>query len=464
MGGVWAKSRRYPGLTTQNPRSTYALSDFPMPHDYPEWPSGAQVQAYFEDYIDHFDLRKHIRFNAQVLDASLNEDESQWTVVYAPTDAAGPQKTHTANFDYLIVCNGIFSQPSIPNYDGLDAWKDAGGEIYHTSEFTNIEAVKDRHILVIGYGKSSCDAAAATFKHSARTTMVVRNLIWKVPKKIAGIVNFKHLFLTRLGEGLFPYIRVKGFEKFFHGWGRPVRNAMLGAVEFIIERQLKLSKNKLHPNKPLESIARSTISLVTPGFYEAIDDGSLDIEHGCAVASLEPQKAILSNGKEMPADVIIAGTGWQQTVPFFNPGLLSKVTNAQGEFLLYRSMLPVGVPRLAFNGYNSSFFSQLSCETGAMWIAEHLRGAVPLPPDDAMLKDINWKLDWMRERTQGKHCSGTNIVPFSVHHIDELLNDIDLNVSAYERFKQWFRAVDPSVYASLHQELINRANSTAATL
>ncbi|MEM1021128.1 MAG: FAD-dependent oxidoreductase, partial [Pseudomonadota bacterium] len=31
VGGVWSASRRYPGLTTQNPGSTYALSDFPMP-------------------------------------------------------------------------------------------------------------------------------------------------------------------------------------------------------------------------------------------------------------------------------------------------------------------------------------------------------------------------------------------------------------------------------------------------
>ena len=39
VGGVWSASRRYPGLTTQNPRDTYEYSDFPMPSDYPEWPS-----------------------------------------------------------------------------------------------------------------------------------------------------------------------------------------------------------------------------------------------------------------------------------------------------------------------------------------------------------------------------------------------------------------------------------------
>ena len=63
IGGVWSSSRRYPGLTTQNPRETYAFSDFPMPCDYPEWPAGAEVQAYLESYVDHFGFRDAIRLD-----------------------------------------------------------------------------------------------------------------------------------------------------------------------------------------------------------------------------------------------------------------------------------------------------------------------------------------------------------------------------------------------------------------
>lgn len=46
VGGVWSASRLYPGISTQNGKDTYCLADFPMPKDYPEWPSGQQVQAY----------------------------------------------------------------------------------------------------------------------------------------------------------------------------------------------------------------------------------------------------------------------------------------------------------------------------------------------------------------------------------------------------------------------------------
>lgn len=454
VGGVWASSRRYPGLTTQNPRSTYALSDFPMPRDYPEWPSGEQVQRYFEGYIDKFQIRQNIRFDTMVAEAVLSDDQQRWTLTVV--DGKTNQTAHE-DFDYLIVCNGIFSTPSIPYYDGVEDWRAAGGTIVHTCQFTDLDAVKGKDVLVIGYGKSSCDAAFATLGTSKSTTVVARNLIWKIPKKIAGVLNFKHLFLTRLGEGLFPYIELKGFEKFLHGPGKPIRNGMLGIVEAIIAAQLKLKKIGLHPGKPLETIARSTVSLVTPGFYEAVNQGELKVKKEASIVRLRPGKAELSTGETIPADYIVAGTGWIQHVPFFSQKLLGKITDANGDFRLYRSMLPIGVPRLAFNGYNSSFFSQLSCEAGAMWIAEYLRGAIHIPSEAEQNADIDRRLAWMRERTDGKHCSGTNIVPFSMHHIDELLDDAKLNVNGAVKFSQWLSAVDPSVYAQNYRKLEKRA-------
>ncbi|WP_411817205.1 flavin-containing monooxygenase [Hyphococcus sp. DH-69] len=459
VGGVWASSRRYPGLTTQNPRSTYALSDFPMPDDYPEWPSGEQVQRYFEDYITRFKLRKLIRFNTMVTAAELSADQSYWTVT--SKDANGSGDDLKEEFDYLIICNGIFSTPSIPQYSGVDDWKAAGGEIVHTCQYTDLESVRDKNVVVIGYGKSSCDAAVATLGVSKSTTVLARNLIWKIPKKIAGVLNFKHLFLTRLGEGLFPYIELNGFEKFLHGTGRPIRNAMLATVEAIIAAQLKLKKIGLHPGKPLETIARSTVSLVTPGFYEAIEKGTLAVKREAEIVALRPGHAELSTGEVIPADYIIAGTGWIQHVPFLPKDLMAKITDTNGDFRLYRSMLPVGVPRLAFNGYNSSFFSQLSCEAGAMWIAEYLRGAIEVPSVSEQKVDIDRRLCWMRERTDGKHCRGTNIVPFSLHHIDELLDEAELNVSSRVKFTQWFSAVDPSVYAKNYEILEARAMTSS---
>ncbi|MEH3047630.1 flavin-containing monooxygenase [Sphingomonas adhaesiva] len=450
VGGVWSAARRYPGLTTQNPRETYAFADFPMPASYPEWPTGAQVQAYLESYVDHFGIRDAIRLDTEV--TSATPDATGWTIATRDT-ATGEQAS--VRVDYLIVCNGIFSIPAVPAFSGSEAFRTGGGHILHTSQFTDIELVRGRHALVIGYGKSSCDAAVAIAQVAASTRVVARHLIWKIPKKLAKVLNFKHLFLTRMGEGLFPYIRIKGFEKFLHGPGRPVRNAMMGSVQSVISRQLGLKSVGLEPEGKLETIARSTVSLVTDGFYEGVADGSIRFDKG-EIASLRPGQATLSDGSVVPADVIVCGTGWHQRCDFLPADVLARVTDARGNFRLYRSMMPVGQPRLAFNGYNSSFFSQLNAEVGALWLADLLRGGFALPDAAAQNAYIDERLAWMEARTDGKHSKGTNIIPFSIHHIDELLDEIDLQLPLATRLKHWLVAIDAADYAGLLPRLMRR--------
>ena len=158
----------------------------------------------------------------------------------------------------------------------------------------------------------------------------------------------------------------------------------------------------------------------------------------------------------MPADIVVCGTGWHQRVDFFAPELTALITDARGNFRLYRSMIPPHVPRLAFNGYNSSFFSQLNAEVSALWLADHLRGGVALPPPAEQDAYIDARLAWMEARTDGKHSKGTNIIPFSVHHMDELLNEIRLPLPRGIRLKQWLVAINPSDYAPLLGRLLAR--------
>ncbi|WP_022980700.1 NAD(P)/FAD-dependent oxidoreductase [Ideonella sp. B508-1] len=463
VGGVWSRTRRYPGLTTQNVRSTYALSDFPYPKNYPEWPSGEQVQRYMHAYAEHFGLLPLIRLGTEVVAA--RPAGRGWEVdVRAANDPTAAVQTR--RFDWLLVCNGIFSQPAVPRYEGAEAFRAAGGVICHTSEFNEAEVARDRHVLVVGYGKSSCDAAQAIVGTAASTTVVARQLIWKVPKMLMGVLNYKHLLLTRMGEGLFRYIRLRGVEKFLHGLGRPVRNAMLGQVQWVITRQCKLRKLDLLPAQPFESIARSTVSLVTDGFYENVAAGRLRVEKNTEIQRLVVENGVrwaeLSNGQRLRADVIVCGTGWHQRVPFLPAEVMQRVTDEQGNFMLYRSMVPIGVPRLAFNGYNSSFFSQLNAEIGALWLADLIGGQLTLPSVAQQRATVAERLAWMEARTDGKHSKGTNIIPFSLHHIDELLGDIGLQLSPFKRFTQWLRPVDPADYAWMTPALLSRHRRKAS--
>ena len=89
----------------------------------------------------------------------------------------------------LSMCNGTFSQPKMAELDGAAEFQSSGGMLSHSSRWPGNAVVKGRHLLVVGYGKSSCDLAQAVSGEAASTTLVVRQSIWKMPKKLFHVLN-----------------------------------------------------------------------------------------------------------------------------------------------------------------------------------------------------------------------------------------------------------------------------------
>ena len=134
----------------------------------------------------------------------------------------------------------------------------------------------------------------------------------------------------------------------------------------------------------------------------------------------------------------------------------------RSNFMLYRQILPLGVDRLYFNGYNSSFFSPLNAEMAAVWIAAHLADAVPLPDPARMRQAVVEQLAFMDVATNRHHNRGTKIIPFSLHNVDEVLGDLDLNISARVRASHWLNPVDPTAYRRVTPTLVKRLKARPA--
>lgn len=475
VGGVWSRVRRYPGLSTQNNKGTYSLIDLPYPKHYPEWPSGAQVQEYIESYVRMFHLTDKIRLNTEVVRAELDEsgDAVRWTVWSRRAEGVAADgeplddgsrpvlgEETQEEFDYLVVANGIFSQPFLPRYPGRDEFDAAGGRLCTPSDIHDLAEVAGKHVVVVGYGKSACDVASAITPTSASTTVVARHLLWKMPKKLFNKLNYKYVMLPRLGEALFEYRNPTPAEKFLHGRGKAVRNGMLKSIQAVAVKQLKLEELGLVPEGDFERIARSTVSLTTDGFYEKAASGQLTVRRETEVTRLfvddgRPM-AELSDGATVRADIVIAATGWRQGVPFLADELQERLTDERGNFELYRFILPHEVPGLAFCGYNSSFYSPLSADIGAMWIANHLMGHAVMPPVEERRRIVADRLRWMEERTEGKHARGTNIIPFSMHNIDESLKGMGLSITKRQRAREWLLPASPQDYQFVAEALLLR--------
>ena len=114
------------------------------------------------------------------------------------------------------------------------------------------------------------------------------------------------------------------------------------------------------------------------------------------------------------------------------------------------------MPDLSFCGYNSSFFTPLSVEVAALWIAADLMLGLDLPPLAEQEAQVRRRLAWMEERTEGKHARGTNVLPFSMHNVDEMLSDLGIDVSRLTRLRQWLLPVEPGAYADVARRVLAR--------
>lgn len=457
IGGVWSRTRRYPGLTTQNNKDSYTLSDLRMPKVFPEWLSGEQVQNYLEMYVEKFELAPMIRLSTEVRSAQP-AGGGGWDITSRATSVVGADGETTEHYDHLTVASGVFSEPFAPAYEGVEELTAAGGTILAASELHDLDTVKGKDVVVVGYGKSGCDVAVEIAKEASSTTVVARQLLWKMPRKIKGVLNYKMLLLTRLGEGLFPYQTVRGPEKVLHAGGSKMASSMVGSVESVTTGQLRLKKLGLLPKGQFTDIARSTVSLATEGFFEGVEAGDIAVERDTEIVAFAVKEgkpyAELASGRALPADVVVTATGFKQELPFFSAEIQDQLTDDNGDYQLYRQILPLSVKDLTFAGYNSSFFSPLSAEMSAVWIGSYLAGAHQVPPAEEMAAHVDQRLAWMRERTDGHHARGTNIIPFSMHNIDEVLDDVGIDVGRLTKAAQWLLPINPKAYASVTPRLV----------
>jgi cation diffusion facilitator CzcD-associated flavoprotein CzcO len=149
-----------------------AYIDFPMPDDYPDYPSHRQILSYFKAYAKHFDLERHITFNTGVAKVEKIADE-RWRVT---TDSG-----ESTEFDYVMVCNGHHWNPRMPAYPGTFT-----GEMLHSHQFKKAAPFRDKRVLVVGAGNSGCDVAVEVSRVAAKCDISMRRGYYIVPKFMMG--------------------------------------------------------------------------------------------------------------------------------------------------------------------------------------------------------------------------------------------------------------------------------------
>ncbi len=199
-GGVFRKENKktYENLflTTSNIHSSF--SDFPPKDSTIKYSTKEEYTQYIEDYVEHFDLEKFIRYNCQVIEASLNETK-QWNI--KTLDKQSGEEVFYQS-DSLVVATGSQQIPNTPDLSGYT------GQILHSSEYTGPDQFKGKSVLILGIGESSSDVASEISEVAEQTVVYSRRPFLIAPR-------FPMLTMTEKNYDEGPLLQ-KSHDKFPH--------------------------------------------------------------------------------------------------------------------------------------------------------------------------------------------------------------------------------------------------------
>jgi hypothetical protein len=171
--------------------------------------------------------------------------------------AAAPSSLWRVDADYVVIATGIYALPQAPQYRDAARFQ---GLVMHAKDFRDTSAVRGRHVLVIGAGKSALDVGGevAASRSAASITWLMRQSHWPVPRTLRLLpplglpLPAPDLFFSRAAPALLlpPYYTAGPLRRLAAAAASPLQRLAWWAVERAIVRQFDL-RGPLLPKVPL---------------------------------------------------------------------------------------------------------------------------------------------------------------------------------------------------------------------
>ncbi|MCK6524229.1 NAD(P)-binding domain-containing protein [Myxococcota bacterium] len=283
VGGNWSHGV-YETAHIISSRLTTQYDDYPMPASYPDFPSAAQMAAYFKEYCDTFDLRRHIRFRTKVVAVTPVEGARGWEVRFED----GVTKVYRG----VLVCNGHHWAKTLP------AWAaDAGCEVLHSKDYKRPDQLRGRRVLVVGGGNSGCDIVSEAARVGASASWSLRRGYWFMPKTLWGkpsvefVSPWMPVFVQRWVMGLLAPLLLGRYQDY----GLPAPDHRLFEA---------------HPT-------------VNTEVFHYLQHGKITVRKD--VLSARQGVITYADGAEEAVDLVVCATGYDLSFPFLAPGTVPVV-------------------------------------------------------------------------------------------------------------------------------------------
>ncbi len=306
-GDSWRK--RYKSLCLHDPVWYDHLPYMPFPDDWPVFAPKDKIGDWLESYTKLMEINYWSSTTAK--HASFDEAKGEWSVT---VERDG--KEIVLRPKQLVFALGVSGYANVPKIPGAETFL---GDQHHSSKHPGPEAYKGKKAVVLGSNNSAHDICAALWENGVDVTMIQRTSTHIAPSD--------SLMELALG-GLYSEQAVKnGIDhhkadlifasvpyKIMHTFHIPVYEAMkqrdadlYGRLE---QAGFMLDFGDDGSGLFMKYLRRGSGYYIDVGASELVANGSVKLKSKVNIERINPKSVTLSDGTELPADLIVYATGY----------------------------------------------------------------------------------------------------------------------------------------------------------
>ena len=306
-GDAWRN--RYKSLCLHDAVWYDHLPYLPFPEHWPVYTPKDKMGDWLEMYVRIMELNYWT--SASCIGAQYDAAAGEWTVRVARDGAE-----MTLRPRHIVLATGMSGVPEQPAVPGVATFQ---GRQHHSSAHPGGEDWAGKNCIVVGANNSAHDIAVDLWEHGANVTMIQRS----------STLVARASTLRRNGDaGLYSESAVaRGIDvdtadltvasmpyKLLPAMQRPVAEqlqrddaefyARLRAVGF------KLDFGDDGSGLSLKYLRRGSGYYIDVGGSALVASGEIGLRSGVDLTEIRPHSLVLSNGEELPADLIVYATGY----------------------------------------------------------------------------------------------------------------------------------------------------------
>lgn len=304
-GDSWRN--RYESLCLHDPVWYDHMPYIPFPDHWPVYTPKDQLGDWLEMYTKVMNL--HYWGSTTCTGATYDEASEEWRVTL---DRAG--ETVVLRPKHLVLATGMSGVPNIPQIPGAETFE---GTAQHSSAFTSGAPWRGKRAVVLGSNNSAHDICAALWEHGADVTMIQRSgtTIARADTLAAGRTTYSQeavdagvtvdtadllaaatpYRLMHLG-GIEATKRIRGVDAEFY--------AQLEAAGFLLDF------GEDESGLGMKYQRRGSGYYIDTGASDLVIRGDIKLRSGVSIDRITPRSVVLTDGAELPADLIVYATGY----------------------------------------------------------------------------------------------------------------------------------------------------------